>query len=123
MTPDEKLQLAHKFLSVLSTPDESTIRSVVADEMVWFFPGSSVISGETHGVAGVMARARVIASHEIGRAVYGCNGVAIFLHNTSSENGRVLDGHLAAVFTFRGDKIGRLDTFLSDVPMVKAFFG
>ena len=81
MTPDEKLQLARKFLSVLSTPDESTVRSVVADEMVWSFPGSSVISGETHGVAGVMARARVIASHkihvEIGHAVYGYNGVTM----------------------------------------------
>jgi ketosteroid isomerase-like protein len=127
MTPDQKLQLARKFLSVLSTPDESTVRSVVADEMVWSFPGSSVISGESHGVAGVMARAKVIAAHkvhvEIGRAVYGYNGVAIFLHNTSSENGRVLDEHLAAVFTFRGDKIERLDTYLSDVPMVEAFFG
>jgi len=91
----------------------------------WF--GPSVISGEILGVAGVMARAKVIAAHkvhvEIGHAVYGCNGVAIFLHNASSENGRVLDERLAAVFTFRGDKIGRLDTYLSDVPMVEAFFG
>jgi uncharacterized protein len=127
MTPDEKLQLARKFLSMPSTPDESGVRSGVADEMVWSFPGSSVISGEAHGVTGVMARARVIVAHkvhvEIGRAVYGDNGVTIFLHNTSSEDGRVLDQHLAAVFTFRGDKIGRLDTFLSDVPMAEAFFG
>jgi len=127
MTQDQKLQLAREFLSVLSTPDESTVRKVVADDMVWSFPGSSVIPGESHGVAGVMARARVIAAHkvhvEIGRAVYGYNGVAIFLHNTGSESGRVLDEHLAAVFTFRGDKIGRLDTYLSDVPMVEAFFG
>jgi Ketopantoate reductase PanE/ApbA len=31
--------------------------------------------------------------------------------------------HLAAVFAFRGDRIERRDTRLSDVPMVKAFFG
>jgi uncharacterized protein len=69
----------------------------------------------------------VIATHkvhvEIGGAVYGYNGAAIFLHNTGSESGRVLDEHLTAVFTFRGDKIGRLDNYLSDVPMVEAFFG
>jgi hypothetical protein len=34
----------------------------------------------------------------------------------------VLDEHLAAVFSFRGAKISRLDTFLSDVPMAEAFF-
>lgn len=75
MRRDEQLQLAHEFLSTLSTPDESAVRSVVADEMVWSFPGLSVISGEAHGVAGVMVRARMIAAHnvhiEIGRAVYG----------------------------------------------------
>jgi ketosteroid isomerase-like protein len=49
--------------------------------------------------------------------------VAVFLHNTGSKNGRTLDEYLAAVFSFRGDKIARLDTFLPDVPMVKDFFG
>jgi uncharacterized protein len=127
MTQDKKLQLAMKFLSVLSTPDEAVVKSVVVDDMLWTFPGSSIISGEAHGVGGVMKRANTIASFgvhvEVGRPVYGHSGVAVFLHNTGSKNGRMLDEHLAAVFSFRGDKIERLDTFLSDVPMVKAFFG
>jgi uncharacterized protein len=127
MTQEEKLQLAMKFLSVLSAPNEEVVKSVVVDDMLWTFPGSSIISGEAHGVGGVMKRAKTIASYgvhvEVGRPVYGHSGVAVFLHNTGSKNGRVLDEHLAAVFSFRGDKIQRLDTFLSDVPMVKAFFG
>lgn len=127
MTQEEKLQLAMKFLSVLSAPDEEVVKSVVVDDMLWTFPGSSIISGEAHGVGGVMKRAKTIASYgvhvEVGRPVYGHSGVAVFLHNTGSKNGHVLDEHLAAVFSFRGDKIERLDTFLSDVPMVKAFFG
>ncbi len=60
---------------------------------------------------------------EIVRTVYGLSGVAVILHNTASENGKILDEHLAAVFTFRGDRIERLDTHLSDVDMVRAFFG
>jgi uncharacterized protein len=127
MTQEEKLQLAMKFLSVLSAPDEEVVKKVVVDDMLWTFPGSSIISGEAHGVGGVMKRAKTIASYgvhvEVGRLVYGHSGVAVFLHNTGSKNGRMLDEHLAAVFSFRGDKIERLDTFLSDVPMVKAFFG
>lgn len=126
MTSDEKRQLAHRFLSVLSAPDEEVVRGVVNEDMVWSFPGSSVISGEARGVPGVMARARKIAAHdvdvEVGRTVYGFSGVAVFLHNTGSKNGRRLDEHLAAVFSFRDGKIARLDTFLSDVPMVEAFF-
>jgi ketosteroid isomerase-like protein len=127
MTQDEKLHLAKTFLSVLSKPDEDLVRSIVVDDMLWTFPGSSVISGEAHGVSGVMKRATTIASYgvhvELGRPVYGYSGVAVFLHNTGSKNGRMLDEHLAAVFSFRDNKIARLDTFLSDVPMVKEFFG
>jgi uncharacterized protein len=126
MTHEEKLQLAMKFLSILSAPDEGVIKSVAVDDVLWTFPGSSIISGEAHGVAGVMTRARKIASYgvqvEILGPVYGHSGVAVFLHNTGSKNGRILDERLAAVFSFRGDKIERLDTFLSDVAMVKDFF-
>jgi len=127
MTPEEKLHLAKTFLSVLSKPNEELVRSIVLEDMLWTFPGSSVISGEAHGVSGVMKRATTIASYgvhvEVGRPVYGHSGVAVFLHNTGSKNGRTLDEQLAAVFSFRDDKTARLDTFLSDVPMVKEFFG
>jgi ketosteroid isomerase-like protein len=127
MTNEEKLQLAKKFLSVLSAPDTDVVKSVAVDDVLWTFPGSAIISGEAHGVDGVMKRAKTIASYavkvEIVRPVYGHSGVAVLLHNTGAKNDRTLDEHLAAVFSFRGDKISRLDTFLSDVPMVKAFFG
>ncbi len=126
MTNDEKQQLARKFLSVLGRPDEALVKSVTVADVVWSFPGSSAISGEAHGAAAIMTRARAIAGHdvkvEIVRAVYGHEGVAMILHNTSNAGGRVLDEHLAAVFAFRGDKISRLYTYLSDVAMAEAFF-
>jgi hypothetical protein len=82
--------------------------------------------GEVPGVGGVMKRAQTIASYgvkvEIIRAVYGFSGVAMILHNTGKKDDRILDEHLASVFAFRGDKISRLDTYLSDVAMAEAFF-
>jgi uncharacterized protein len=45
------------------------------------------------------------------------------LHNTCNDNGKVLDEHLAGVFMLRDGRISRLSTFMSDIPMVKAFFG
>ena len=127
MTNEEKLQLAKTFLSVLSGPDEDVVKRTAVDDVLWTFPGTSRISGEARGASGAMARAKIIAAHgvqvEIIRPVYGYNGVVVMLHNTGAKDGRVLDEHLAAVFAFRGDKIERLDTFLSDVAMVQAFFG
>jgi uncharacterized protein len=126
MTNDDKDRLAKRFLSILGKPDEEVVKSVAVGDVVWTFPGSSVISGEARGVAGIMKRAKAIAEQEVKvemvRTVFGYDGIAVILHNTSATSCRVLDEHLAAVFSFRGDKISRLDTFLSDVPMVNAFF-
>jgi uncharacterized protein len=127
MTHDEQEHLARAFLSVLRTPDTDLIRRVAVEDVVWSFPGSTTISGIAHGVEGVIGRAQTIAAYgvnvEIMRAVFGHDGIALMLHNTAERAGRVLDEYLAAVFSFRGDRIARLDTYLSDVPMAEAFFG
>ncbi len=127
MTAEKKQQLARTFLSVLSHPDAEVVRSVAVEDFVWSFPGASPISGEAHGVAGVMKRAQTIASYgvkvEIIRAVYGFSGVSMILHNTGNKNGRILDERVVAVFAFRGDKASRLDTYLSDVAIAEDFFG
>jgi uncharacterized protein len=127
MTLEKKQQTARRFLSVLSHPDAEVVKSVATEDFVWTFPGSSSISGEAHGVDGVMRRAQTIASYkvkvEVVRAVYGLKGVSMILHNTSDMDQRALDEHVVAVFTFRGGKISRLDTYLSDVGMAEIFFG
>jgi ketosteroid isomerase-like protein len=127
MTDEQKQQLGRAFLSVLGHPDAEVVRSVAAEDVIWSFPGASPISGEAHGVQGVMKRGQTITSYgvkaDIIRAVHGFSGMAMILHNTGNKNGRTLDEHVVAVFSFRGDKISRLDTYLSDVAMAEAFFG
>ena len=126
MTAEKKQQLARTFLSVLSHPDPEVVKNTAVEDVIWTFPGASPISGEAHGVDGIMKRARAIASYSVKvefiGPVYSLSGVAMFLHNTGNKNGRVLDEQVAAVFTFRGDRISRLDTYLSDVGMAEAFF-
>jgi ketosteroid isomerase-like protein len=126
MTSQDMEKLTRRFLSVLGHPDAEVVKSVAVDDVVWTFPGKSPISGEVRGVEGIMKRARTIASYgvkaEIIRAVFGFSGAAMILHNTGISKGKVLDEHLAAVFAFRGDRIARLDTYLSDVPMMETFF-
>jgi ketosteroid isomerase-like protein len=124
---EQKQKLALKFLSILGRPDASVVADVAVQDVIWTFPGTSQISGEAHGVDAIMERANTITSYEVKveivRTVYGLNGISVILHNTGAKDGKELDEHLAAVFAFRGDKIERLDTHLSDVPMIKAFFG
>jgi ketosteroid isomerase-like protein len=126
VSTESKEELARKFLSILGHPDADVVKSVTVKDVVWSFPGKSPISGEAHGVEAIMKRARTIASYgikvEIVRAVYGFSGVALILHNTGDKGGRILDEHLAAVFSFRGHKISRWDTYLSDVAMMERFF-
>jgi ketosteroid isomerase-like protein len=126
MSTSNKEGLARRFLSVLGHPDAEVVKGVSVDDMVWSFPGAASISGEARGVDGIMQRARTIASYavkvEILHAVYGFSGVAMILHNTGRKGDRILDEYLAAVFSFRGDKITRLDTYLSDVSMMERFF-
>lgn len=126
MKDSDQFQLAKAFMSQLRKPDAQQLRTVVTEDVLWTFPGKASISGEALGVEGVMARARLIAAHqvevEIVRAVYGFSGLAVMLHNTGSRAGRTLDEYLATDFQYRGERISRLDTYLSDVPMMEAFF-
>jgi uncharacterized protein len=126
MSTSNKEGSAGRFLSALGHPDAEVVKGISIDDMVWSFPGVASISGEARGVDGIMQRARTIASYgvkvEVLHAVYGFSGVAMILHNTSKKGDRILDEHLAAVFSFRGDKIARLDTYLSDVSMMERFF-
>jgi uncharacterized protein len=126
MSTGDKEGSARRFLSVLGHPYAEVVKGVSTDDMVWSFPGAASISGETRGVDGIMQRARTIASYgvkvEVLHAVYGFSGVAMILHNTGKKGDRILDEHLVAVFSLRGDKIARLDTYLSDVRMMETIF-
>lgn len=126
MNDEQKQKLALKFLSILGKPDADVVRQIAAADVIWTFPGTSQISGEARGVDAIIRRANTIAAKKVKvkivRTVYGLDGVSVILHNTGESEGRILDEHLAAVFTFHGERIQRLDTHLSDVPMVKAFF-
>lgn len=73
-----------------------------------------------------MKRARRIVEYganvEIQHVVLGYEGVALLLHNTGKRDGRILDEYLTTVCTLCNGKIARLDTYISDIEMVNAYF-
>jgi ketosteroid isomerase-like protein len=102
------------------------LRTILTDDVVWSLPGTSLMSGEAHGVDAILKRSEILRGFnvkiEIQHVVFGLNDVALLLHNTGREGDAVLDEYLATVCRLDGDKIRRLDTFISDVAMLDAFF-
>jgi len=85
-----------------------------------------LVSGVAQGVSEIVKRAEVIVEREVTleimHVVVGREGVALLLHNTGEWKGKLLDEYLTTVCTLREGKIARLDTYISDVPMVDAYF-
>jgi len=52
----------------------------------------------------------------------GQHDLALSLHNTAKNGNQILDEHLATVCLLRNEKICAINTYLSDVEMVNAFF-
>lgn len=126
MTEQEKKAIAQSFIRGLGSRDGNLLRSIMTEDVVWSLPGESPMSGEAHGVEAILKRANILhgfnVNIEIEHVVYGLKDVALHLHNTGSHAGKVLDEHLTTVIHLDRRKIRRLDTFISDVPMLNAYF-
>jgi ketosteroid isomerase-like protein len=125
-TEIEKNAIAQQFLTALRDRDWESMRSIMAHDIVWSLPGASLISGEAEGVDAVIKRSQLIVSYglnfELTNVLFGQHGVALSLHNTAQRGDASLNEHLATVCALRSGKICRIDTYLSDVDMVNAFF-
>jgi ketosteroid isomerase-like protein len=122
----EKTELAQKFLSGLRSSDWNLLKSLMTEDVVWSLPGNSRISGDAQGADAVVLRAQRIVDYGMNftlkNILLGLHGVALSLHNTARRGDLVFDLHLATVFTLRDGKISAINTYMSDVDMVDAFF-
>jgi uncharacterized protein len=126
MTEQDKKSIAQSFIRGLGNRDGNLLRSIMTEDVVWGLPGESPMSGEAHGVDAILMRANTLRGFnvniEIEHVVYGLQDVALHLHNTGRYGGKVLDEHLTTVIHLDGGKIRRLDTFISDIPMLNTYF-
>ena len=122
----EKTELAQKFLSGLRSSDWNLLKSLMTEDVVWSLPGNSRISGDAQGADAVVLRAQRIVDYGMNftlkNILLGLHGVALSLHNTARRGDLVFDLHLSTVFTLRDGKISAINTYMSDVDMVDAFF-
>ncbi len=121
-----KLDIARRFHAALTARDWSAIRALLTDDAHWTLPGDNTISGTANGADAVVDRARKIAGYglnfELLHILVSRDNVALSLHNTARQGERVLDEYLATVCRLKDGKIAEIETFLSDVNGMNAFF-
>lgn len=121
-----KIALARQFYAALVARDWPGIRALLADQAEWTLPGSNAISGPAAGADAVVERARKIAGYglkfELLHILSSRTDVALHLHNSAERDGVKLDEYLATVLRVEEGKIVAIETFLSDVAGMNAFF-
>ena len=126
LTDLEKKTLAETFLHAVGTQNWDLLHSIITEDISWTLPGTSLISGEVNGQSAIIARAKQIAnsgaSLELKHILYGQYNVTLFVHNQASRGELILDEYLATVCTIYNDKISKIETYVSDVDGVNAFF-
>ncbi len=120
-------RVAERFLGAYGARDWEALRALLADGVTWTMPGTGTISGTAHGTEAVIDRARRIVAGgvetELLHVLVGRRSVALSLRNTAqAPDGRKLDEHLAVVLTVRDGRITAIDSHLSDVDGMSAFF-
>ncbi|MFJ8098212.1 nuclear transport factor 2 family protein [Streptomyces griseofuscus] len=119
-------QLGKKFHTYLTAGDWEGIRSLLTDDATWTLPGDNTISGTAVGAEAVVERAKKIASYgldfELLHILVSRENMALSLHNTARRGDVRLDEYLSTVCRLRDNKIANIETYLSDVPGMNAFF-
>jgi ketosteroid isomerase-like protein len=127
MTSQEtKLQLARAFHQALLTRDWQSLRSIMAPDVTWTLPGENLISGTASGIDQVIERAKLIASYgpsfELLNILVSRDNMALAIHNQATRGELILDEYLATVCTISDSRISNIETYLSDVEGMNAFF-
>ena len=120
-------KIAEDFLAAYAAHDFQRIALLLHNDIEWSLPGNSQISGTAVGIDAVIRRVKAIIDGgiktELHHILVGQHGITLSLHNTATKpDGGRLDEELATVLSVDAGLIRRIDTYLSDVPMMELFF-
>lgn len=127
MTNQINQKIAEDFLYAYKAHDWDGIKSLLHTDIKWTLPGDGMISGTAVGADAVIERTKTIIASGVQTTLHhilvGQNGLTLSLNNTAtSADGCILDEELATVLTVANGFIIKIDTYLSDVPMMEKYF-
>ena len=127
MTTSGDEALGHELHSALITRDWERMRTLLHDDVEWTLPGENHISGTTKGVDEVVGHFQLIAGYGVSftllRVLVSRENFALNIRNQARRGEHSLDEYLATVCFVDGSRIRRIETYLSDVHAMDAFFG
>jgi len=120
-------KIVEDFLCAFKAHDWEGIRSQLHGDIKWTLPGNGMISGTAVGADAVIERTKIIigggVQTKLHHILVGQNGLTLSLNNAAiSADGRILDEELATVLTVDNGLIIKIDTYLSNVPMMEKYF-
>ena len=113
------------FFTAYAAKDVSAIRGVMADDIIWRFPGHHPLAGEHRGIAEVLALFDQMASagFQSQPIVTAESGDYIVDHHRAwSTAGSGLDLTWCVVYHFRDGKVSEASHFCSDQHRADRFF-
>lgn len=126
LSDEIKLDLVTQFMGAVKDGNRELMGSLLTEDAVWVFPGNNVLSGIAKGIEAVANKAALIVSYGISiehtNTLYSLNGLGLALHNQGDRNNLILDEFLLSSVSFKWGKIYSIDTYLSDIPGMNAFF-
>lgn len=118
--------VAEELRSAQKAGDRGRLSALLHEDVVWVLPGDNAISGEARGIAAVFTRFDRLAGYgvhiDVEHITVGRDGAALIMHNTGEHGGRTLDEHLVSTMTIQNRQITRMDSYVSDVEMMNAYF-
>jgi uncharacterized protein len=126
MDLERRRELARRFQTSLASRDWMMLRSLLADDADWKVPGNAKISGHVEGAEAIVERFASVTRYEVNFAMqnvlFSRDNFAMTFHNTATQGDRKLDMRLATICRVSRDKIGNIETFVSDVDQLNTFF-
>jgi uncharacterized protein len=124
--PAALFAVAQEFRAAQFAGDRTRLRTVLSEDVTWVLAGDNTVSGEALGVDEVFARFDQLARYGVHIGIehitIGRDGAALIMHNTGERDGRILDEHLVSTMAVTDGQIIRIDTYLSDLDMMNAYF-
>ena len=126
LTIDQRRALVNQFATAVQTVDLAGLEAAANPDITWTVPGASHISGQQHGVDGVLWLAKMFSDFGYQIALqgltFGVNDVAVEIRGTGNHAGKTIDVAAVNVLNFRDGKVVAVGTHFSDIDSVDAYF-
>ncbi len=119
-------RVTNAFHEAPANEDWGALHGVLTEDASWILPGDNAMPDPAKDADVVMEQARFIASYnmrlDLRHVLVSRLNMALYQHNTAERAGQRFGEEVATVCSPRGERIRRIETFVSDLDGSDRFF-